>query len=553
MRAITQDAFLGRGTHSPLTDILNHIGLRYDENAPSEVTNEMMRLVGPDSAMLQLEEQLSALQTELAEKYGKASWATGADKMKYSSLQNQLKVARQRHGRRVLNLFRKDHFTTKNNEELGRQLSSETQPETLQEIRPVYFTVPERRQLAAIFGNFDDELSEDIILRNKIDATIAPIRYAWIVETKDQALLLDPPKPQAVDNCGPRNRPWFASMIREPAIHPTQHPEPRREESYVAPAPSSPNPSAKGHVACMFCGKVFRRRATMWICVEGHLAKLTTGTGVVACPRPECKMEDDFYNEMDFKYHASQAHGIHLRPPKGESRSPTGLPALSSEADCSLRTSPTLSVPYVEDTGGMDAPFCLDRWEHDISTFEANELGTDPYPELPGTIASAGGCGEHGWDLSAQFASPIPHSGRYPEPGSVMSTAGEDFRLWEQQPTGSEDNPGHPDVYEQLDGPEWENMRPPLPPYGIDGVDDAGHSPTPQATLVQAVSTFMESQPETYHAGLLDPALREHNASMGALPEPQGVEMEDSTSIPDDADYPVERLLEKRGNMFYLQ
>jgi hypothetical protein len=63
----------------------------------------------------------------------------------------------------------------------------------------------------------------------------------------------------------------------------------------------------------------------------------------------------------------------------------------------------------------------------------------------------------------------------------------------------------------------------------------------------------MESQPETYHSGLLDPALREHNASRDALPEPQGVEMEDGTSIPDDADYPVERLLEKRGNMFYLQ
>lgn len=73
MRAITQDAFLGRGAHSPLIDILNHIGLRYDENAPSEVTDEMMRLVGPDDTILRLEEELSALQTKLGEKYGKAS------------------------------------------------------------------------------------------------------------------------------------------------------------------------------------------------------------------------------------------------------------------------------------------------------------------------------------------------------------------------------------------------------------------------------------------------------------------------------------------------
>jgi hypothetical protein len=49
MRAITQDIFLGRGAHSPLIDILNHIGLRYDENAPLEAIDEMIGLVGPDS------------------------------------------------------------------------------------------------------------------------------------------------------------------------------------------------------------------------------------------------------------------------------------------------------------------------------------------------------------------------------------------------------------------------------------------------------------------------------------------------------------------------
>ena len=112
IRAITQDAFLGCSAHLSLIDILNYIGLRYDEDAPSEVTDEMMRLVGPDSTILQLEEQLSALQTELGGKYGKASWATGADKTKYAGLQTQLKVARQRYGRRVLGLFRKDHFNT---------------------------------------------------------------------------------------------------------------------------------------------------------------------------------------------------------------------------------------------------------------------------------------------------------------------------------------------------------------------------------------------------------------------------------------------------------
>ena len=92
MRAISQDAFLGRGAHSPLIDILNHIGLRYDENAPSEATDEMMRLVGPDSTILRLEEQLSALQTELGKKYGKASLATGADKSLVSTASRAISV-----------------------------------------------------------------------------------------------------------------------------------------------------------------------------------------------------------------------------------------------------------------------------------------------------------------------------------------------------------------------------------------------------------------------------------------------------------------------------
>ncbi|KAL2192688.1 hypothetical protein P885DRAFT_81974 [Corynascus similis CBS 632.67] len=108
-----------------------------------------------------------------------------------------------------------------------------------------------------------------------------------------------------------------------------------------------------------------------------------------------------------------------------------------NEADYSLRTSPTLSVPYVEDTADMDALFCLDRWEHDISTSEANKLGNSPYLELPDTIASADRPEEHGWDLSAQFASPISYSGEYLEPGSMMSIAEEGFRLWEQPQTSS--------------------------------------------------------------------------------------------------------------------
>jgi hypothetical protein len=41
--AMAQDAGLSRGTESPYLDILNHIGLQYDENAPTGVSDETMR------------------------------------------------------------------------------------------------------------------------------------------------------------------------------------------------------------------------------------------------------------------------------------------------------------------------------------------------------------------------------------------------------------------------------------------------------------------------------------------------------------------------------
>jgi hypothetical protein len=137
-----------------------------------------------------------------------------------------------------------------------------------------------------------------------------------------------------------------------------------------------------------------------------------------------------------------------------------------------------------------------------------------------------------------------------------MSTPEEGFGLWEQSQTSSQRNPEDLEVYGQLEETEWDNMASPLPPYRMDGADDAGRSPMPaaQAAHLQAVSTFMESHLEIHSAGLLDPALRDHDALRNAIPRPQDMVMEDSTSILDnEEDYPVETVLEKRGNMFYLQ
>ncbi|KAL2168761.1 hypothetical protein VTG60DRAFT_6870 [Thermothelomyces hinnuleus] len=66
--AIAQDPGLGCGTESPSLGILNHIGLKYDENAPNGVSDEGMLAIGPDSEIRRVQKELSELETEIAAK-----------------------------------------------------------------------------------------------------------------------------------------------------------------------------------------------------------------------------------------------------------------------------------------------------------------------------------------------------------------------------------------------------------------------------------------------------------------------------------------------------
>ena len=122
MNAVSQDAFLGRGTHSPYLDILNHIGLFCDENAPTGVSDEFMRVVGPDSTVRRFEGEVSALQAELQTRYGKPSMAPVADQERYDRKVSELRAARQKHRRNVEGIIRTEYFKKKNDDELERQL-----------------------------------------------------------------------------------------------------------------------------------------------------------------------------------------------------------------------------------------------------------------------------------------------------------------------------------------------------------------------------------------------------------------------------------------------
>jgi hypothetical protein len=342
--AMAQDAGLGRGTESPYLDILNHIGLQYDENAPTGVSDEIMRAIGPSSAVRRLERDWADHEAALQAKYGKSTKAAGADKEKRERLRNDLRAATQLHRRKIETILRQEHFKERQRKELDRQLRGIHTPQ--QPLQKVTFSLPERRLLGSILGDLDEDLPEDEIVLRKIDAINAWVDYAWKIEPKE-------PKPQPSQNVRTpsttdqvdvsqaipeppvrgraiASKPWFTSMIPNPVSPPVPMPSDAAviqtpPPPYVAVVDSAAIPAGGGVVApsasrtpirpheCIFCGRRFTRKGKMWDCAERHLKRRTTE--IVPCPYPECKSKGFVSeNEERFKNHIWTVHKTALRP-----------------------------------------------------------------------------------------------------------------------------------------------------------------------------------------------------------------------------------------------
>ncbi len=108
---------------------------------------------------------------------------------------------------------------------------------------------------------------------------------------------------------GPAEPPPQAMMLDD-----TSPPLPYDEaDSRRAPDTSMPAPMAKQQPACIFYGRRFIHKTTIWTHVDRHLTHRPTR--VVPCPRLECRFEGvELDDEMAFKKHVKAAHGIELRP-----------------------------------------------------------------------------------------------------------------------------------------------------------------------------------------------------------------------------------------------
>ncbi|OAA63292.1 FluG domain-containing protein [Niveomyces insectorum RCEF 264] len=320
VNVVTQDVFFGRSNKSPYLAIFNHLGLQIDEKASDFVTDEMMSLV-PSSADVQELESKAA--------------TDGTNK----AIRMKLNNARKRDRRRKEALLRKAYFRAENAEELNRQVNGNIIPR--EPPRPIVFKSPERRRIANILGDLDDEISEEAIVQRKIAAINAWVDYAWKVELNEKRVnpLTNPSTPREVptqlgqttqDNRiestpgligdfvdRSEGAPVLASpiildtteknlaSITAPQANPGKH-------RLIVPLGSVPQPARKKPKVtpqCLFCEKQFTRMMNFRRHVEKHLSKLPSK---ICCPLSACGGET-FDSHTLFKVHVSQKHNLFLQ------------------------------------------------------------------------------------------------------------------------------------------------------------------------------------------------------------------------------------------------
>lgn len=387
MNAVPQDAFLGRGTTSPYLTILHYLGFICDENAPTSVPDEFMDAMGPNAKISELEEEMSLLRSRLEQTYGRASQAAGLDKDEYTALQRKLATARQIYRKEVQVMLRREYYKFRNDRELDRQLYGDVEPEPQKprEPEPVFFSLPERRRLAEVMGDLDEDLPRDSIVSRKIRAIKAWIDYAGKVELKEPASP-EPPGPPEVQRqeqqqgipTPPVNTNLAMGIAAVQKI--ASSPQPLMPRTSYTPPPTYIEAIANSNTIptrkaarkkpppepCPWCGKTFTRKAKFWDHTDKHLAYLHGGN--VPCPFATCGARGSVFGYgHPFQSHMFHHHGIDLRPHEAVSDSERldgvsmGTRVGTSEDTISLpRLKITLVGSHTKDARGCKSP-CTPR------------------------------------------------------------------------------------------------------------------------------------------------------------------------------------------------
>lgn len=319
VNAVVQDAFLGRGTNSPYLAIMNHMGLRCDSAAPTTVPDELIQIIGPSPRIRRLQTELDEMRVLLHEKYSRPSRATGSDRCRYQSKRNELRTVKQTQYRKNFDMIRREYF--QNNARPAPTCA------VLDQCPPVQRDLLGRRRIVDILGDLDKEVSNSDVVKRKIEAINAWIAYAFVCEPRTKRTKHSPQPLMTLTQANevPRQPPpEKAALPPLNTTDPPPVPPPPYTEAdstrwrnsskltlkIVLPAKKKPKPVPP---PCTFCGKEYKRTASMWDHVETHLRHSPGGR--VPCPVVECKSSTVVCESISkFKAHAYQVHGIALRP-----------------------------------------------------------------------------------------------------------------------------------------------------------------------------------------------------------------------------------------------
>lgn len=218
MRAVFQDAFLGRGTQSPYIAIFNYM-MRFDENVPKKLPPEALAAIAPGKRLRRLNHELKCLRAELQREHGAIKRAPDADRVRYRVKQNEQRAAQKKQNRKAFKRFIEEYFVQANNELLSKQAQGISQSGL--PTREVQFQQPERTRLADLFGDLNEDMPEGKIVQRKIDTINAGI--AWKVE-----LGAVPSSPS------PKQEPSESSLKPRPSPTPKLSPESSQQPPVLA-------------------------------------------------------------------------------------------------------------------------------------------------------------------------------------------------------------------------------------------------------------------------------------------------------------------------------
>jgi len=224
-------------------------------------------------------------------------------------------------------------------------------------------------------------------VRRKVEAINAWVDYAWKIEPKEPKHRKAPAPPTEIAKQAETlqvalevpghgrtiaPKPWYASMIQDPispsAMPPdaavAQEPPPSYTTVDNGRFSNAAIPGVNGTGAlpvcgrltprarheCIFCGRRFTRKGTMWNCAERHLKRRPTDA--VPCPDPGCKSKGIVLkNELQFKNHAKLVHNRDLKP-KVTIRMTLNSPTESTRSTPKIILTPTKQHRRISLRGG---------------------------------------------------------------------------------------------------------------------------------------------------------------------------------------------------------